>query len=99
MLDDRIDVAVGAFASPMNGLVSQALHREQHWLYCSDKHPLFGRKRVPPEVITQQRMVTRGYWSEQELARQGFPPTLGDGGEHGGAAHPRAVRRIHRIPA
>lgn len=73
VLDDRIDVAVGAFASPMNGLVSQALHREQHWLYCSDKHPLFGRKRVPPEVITQQRMVTRGYWSEQELARQGFP--------------------------
>ena len=40
VLDDRIDVAIGAFASPMNGLLSHALHREQHWLYCSDMHPL-----------------------------------------------------------
>ena len=72
VLDDRIDVAIGAFASPMNGLTAQALHREQHWLYCSDKHPLFSSKRVHPDVITRQRMVTRGYWSEAELARQGF---------------------------
>ncbi|MFH5206660.1 LysR family transcriptional regulator [Antrihabitans spumae] len=72
VLDDRIDVAIGAFASPMNGLLSHALHREQHWLYCSDMHPLFDNKRIPPDVITQQRMVTRGYWSEAELARQGF---------------------------
>jgi LysR family transcriptional regulator, transcriptional activator for bauABCD operon len=72
VLDDRIDLAIGAFASPMAGLLSHALHREQHWLYCSDKHPLFASRRVLPDVITQQRMVTRGYWSEAELARQGF---------------------------
>ncbi|GAA3141784.1 hypothetical protein GCM10020255_018520 [Rhodococcus baikonurensis] len=59
VLDDRIDVAIGAFASPMTGLTAQALHREQHWLYCSDKHPLFASKRVHPDVITRQRMVTR----------------------------------------
>lgn len=72
VLDDRIDVAIGAFATPMTGLVSHALHREQHWLYCSDKHPLFDGAPASPDVITQQRMVTRGYWSEAELARQGF---------------------------
>ncbi len=29
-------------------------------------------RRIPEQVITQQRMVGRGYWSQAELARHGF---------------------------
>ncbi|MFU1925229.1 hypothetical protein ACM6PT_49790, partial [Klebsiella pneumoniae] len=46
--------------------------REQHWLYCSDRHPLFDGRRIPADLITQQRMVGRGYWSQAELARHGL---------------------------
>ena len=72
VLDNRLDLAIGSFFSRMNGLVYQPLYREQHWLYCSDRHPLFDGRRIPAELITQQRMVGRGYWSQAELARHGF---------------------------
>lgn len=72
VLDNRLDLAIGAFSTRMNGLAYQPLYREQHWLYCSDRHSLFSDRRIPAEVITQQRMVGRGYWSQAELARHGF---------------------------
>ncbi|PXW25467.1 LysR family transcriptional regulator [Paraburkholderia caballeronis] len=72
VLGNRLDVAIGAFQLRMNGLVYQPLYREQHWLYCSDAHPLFGDTRIAPEAIGQQRMVSRSYWSQTELARHGF---------------------------
>lgn len=72
VLENRLDLAIGSFSTRMNGLLYQALYREQHWLYCSDRHPLFGERRIPPELITQQRMVGRSYWSQAELARHGF---------------------------
>jgi DNA-binding transcriptional LysR family regulator len=72
VLEGRLDLAVGAFSARMNGVVYQPLYREQHWLYCSDRHPLFQERRIPAEVITRQRMVRRGYWSQAELARHGF---------------------------
>ena len=72
VLDNRLELAIGAFSTRMNGLVYQPLYREQHWLYCSERHPLFDQRRVPQEVVTQQRMVGRGYWSQAELARHGF---------------------------
>jgi len=72
VMDNRLDLAIGAFFTRMNGLVYQPLYREQHWLYCSDRHSLFNERRIPAEVITQQRMVGRGYWSQAELARHGF---------------------------
>ncbi|MFU6003195.1 LysR family transcriptional regulator [Pseudomonas aeruginosa] len=72
VLEARLDMAIGAFSVRMNGLVYQALYREQHWLYCSERHPLFAQRRIPAEVITGQRMVGRGYWSQAELARHGF---------------------------
>ncbi|WP_410962628.1 LysR substrate-binding domain-containing protein, partial [Salmonella sp. SAL4358] len=68
VLENRQDLAIGAFSSRMNGLVYQPLYREQHWLYCSDRHPLFDGRRIPADLITQQRMVGRGYWSQAELA-------------------------------
>lgn len=70
--DNRLDLAIGAFSIRMNGLISQPLYREQHWLYCSSRHPLFNQPPPSPQVITQQRMVGRGYWSQAELARHGF---------------------------
>ncbi|WP_342244424.1 LysR family transcriptional regulator [Pseudomonas sp. OTU5201] len=72
VLDNRLDLAIGAFSTRMNGLVYQPLYREQHWLYCSERHPLYNERRIPGELITQQRMVGRGYWSQAELARHGF---------------------------
>ena len=72
VLENRVDLAIGSFSTRMNGLMYQALYREQHWLYCSDRHALFEQRRIPAEVITQQRMVGRGYWSQAELARHGF---------------------------
>ena len=72
LLENRLDLAIGAFSVRSSGLIYQALYREQHWLYCSDRHPLYAQKRIPAEVIAQQRMVGRGYWSQAELARHGF---------------------------
>ena len=72
VLGNRLDMAIGAFPIRMNGLVYHALHREQHWLYCSHRHALFNERNIPAEVISQQRMVGRAYWSQTELARQGF---------------------------
>lgn len=72
VVENRLDIAIGSFFLRMTGLTYQALHREQHWLYCSDRHPLFAQLRIPSELITQQRMVGRGYWTQAELARHGF---------------------------
>lgn len=72
VVENRLDIAIGSFFLRMTGLTYQPLHREQHWLYCSDRHPLFAQRRIPSEVITQQRMVARGYWTQAELARHGF---------------------------
>lgn len=72
VLGNRLDLAIGAFPVRMNGLVYHALHREQHRLYCSSRHPLFRARSVSADAIGQQRMVGRAYWSQTELARQGF---------------------------
>jgi DNA-binding transcriptional LysR family regulator len=69
--ENRLDLAVGAFSTRMSGLIYQPLYQEQHWLYCSRRHPLYAEQR-PEAVITQQRMVARAYWSQAELARHGF---------------------------
>jgi DNA-binding transcriptional LysR family regulator len=66
-----VPLDIGAFSTRMSGLVYMPLYREQHWLYCSSRHPLFTERRIPEQVITQQRMVGRGYWSQAELARHG----------------------------
>src|SRR5690606_27697154 len=36
VLENRLDLAIGAFSARMNGLLEQPLYHEQHWLYCSD---------------------------------------------------------------
>jgi len=72
LFNNRLDMAVGAAPMRMNGLYYRLLYREQHWLYCGRQHPLFGLHHIAPEQLAQQRMVSRGYWNQAELARHGF---------------------------
>lgn len=72
ILENRFDVAIGSFFMKMNGIMYQPLHKEQQWLFCSDKHPMFAQRNLTADVIRQGKMVSRGYWSHTELAKQGF---------------------------
>jgi len=72
LLNDRLDMAIGAAPMRMNGLHYHQLYREQHWLYCGRQHPLFSQRRITSEQLAQQRMVSRGYWNQAELVRHGF---------------------------
>jgi len=70
--DERLDVAIGAFPAKLQGLHYRPLYLEQHYLYCGQSHPLFGKQNVSRAQIARQRMVSRSYWNEAELARHGF---------------------------
>lgn len=72
ILENRFDVAIGSFFMKMNGVMYQPLHKEQQWLFCSDQHPMFAQQNLTADVIRQGKMVSRGYWSHTELAKQGF---------------------------
>ncbi len=72
VLDNGFDLAVGSFPTRMSGLNYYPLYREQQWLYCSDRHPLFGQRNIQQERIPLLRAVRRSYWSQSELGRRGF---------------------------
>jgi len=72
VFNNRLDMAAGAAPMRMNGLLYQHVYREQHWLYCGQRHRLFGQSNVAAEHIAQQCMVSRGYWNQAELIRHGF---------------------------
>lgn len=72
ILENRFDIAIGSFFLKMNGILYQNLHHEQQWLFCSDRHPLYARRHLTSNDIQQEKMVSRGYWSHSELAKQGF---------------------------
>lgn len=76
ILEGKLDIGIGAFSNKMNGLWIQPLYEEQQRLYCSDLHPLFKEKEVSREEIANQNMVNRSYWSDAELARQGFKSSV-----------------------
>lgn len=75
VVNNTLDLAIGSFFTRVNGLVSQPLHSEQHWLYCSDQHPLFARQRLTVELVTQYQIVRRESWIQNELTRHGFKHT------------------------
>ncbi len=97
--DNRLDLAIGAFSTRMSGLVYMPLYREQHWLYCSTRHPLFNERRIPEQVITQQRMVGRRLLEPGRTGPSRLQAQRRDRGEYGGAADSGAVRRLHRLLA
>lgn len=52
--------------------MSVPLHREQHWLYCGDRHPLYTLRHTSPEEIVRYRIAKREYWVKDELEKLGF---------------------------
>lgn len=70
--ENRLDLAVGAFPFRVSSVIELALYQEQHWLYCSDRHPLFGESRLSLPQVTQHGFVTRSYWSLTDLGTKGF---------------------------
>lgn len=72
ILNNQLDLAIGSYPSRTNNVIEEKLYREQHWLYCSDLHPLFTQRRISAETITQYGLVTRTYWSAADLRKRGF---------------------------
>lgn len=72
LLNNELDLAVGFFPTRPPGLVFQPLYREQQWLYCSDRHPLYGQRDIPESLVSELNVVRRSYWSQSELGRHGF---------------------------
>ena len=72
VLEGKIDLAIGSLPTKMSGLKYIPLYIEQHWLYCSDRHPLHSLKDCSIEKVTEHALIKRGYWSNSEGMRHGF---------------------------
>ncbi len=72
VLNNHIDLAIGSYNSQVHNIISEPLYREQHWLYCSDLHPMFFNRQLDKEQISQCPLVTRSYWNTSDLRRRGF---------------------------
>lgn len=72
VLNNQIDLAIGSYSARVNNIISEPLYREQHWLYCSDLHPLFTEQRLDKDPISRCSLVTRSYWNNNDLRRRGF---------------------------
>lgn len=72
VLEGKIDLAIGSLPTKMSGLKYKPLYIEQHWLYCSDRHPLHSLKECSVERVTEHALIKRGYWSNSEGMRHGF---------------------------
>jgi DNA-binding transcriptional LysR family regulator len=72
VLENKFDVAIGSFFNKMSGIIYHPLYKEQHWLFCSDKHSLFSQRQLSIGQITHENMVRRSYWSQHVLAKHGF---------------------------
>lgn len=76
ILDNELDVAVGSFPLQGNSVIAHPLYREQHWLYCSDRHELFAEPRLTVTHVSQMRIATRSYWNTSDLGRRGFKQSI-----------------------
>lgn len=72
VLEGKVDLAIGSLPTKMSGLKYIPLYIEQHWLYCSDRHPLYSLKNSSVEKVTEHALIKRGYWSNSEGMRHGF---------------------------
>ena len=63
VLNNHIDLAIGSYNSRVHNIISEPLYREQHWLYCSDLHPMFFSRQLDKDLISQCPLVTRSYWN------------------------------------
>ncbi|STV98495.1 transcriptional regulator GbuR [Klebsiella pneumoniae] len=72
VLNNHIDLAIGSYNSQVHNIISEPLYREQHWLYCSDLHPMFFSRQLDKEQISQCPLVTRSYWKTSDLRPSGL---------------------------
>jgi len=73
LLDGRIHLGIGSFPRIMLGPHYVKLYEETHHLYCARGNPLFGlaARRVTRELISAQRLVSRGYWGQRDTKQLG----------------------------
>lgn len=72
ILNNQLDLAIGNFPSNVNNVIAERLYREQHWLFCSDRHPLFAERKISREAVIDCGIVSKSYWNFAELRRRGF---------------------------
>lgn len=63
VLDERLDVAMGAFNIENSMINSVHLYTEHQYIYCGSKHPFFSEheNRITQEMLRQEKWVSRGY--------------------------------------
>ncbi|MCU9957189.1 MULTISPECIES: LysR family transcriptional regulator [Burkholderia] len=68
VLEERLQLAVGAFHHRLSGLRYRFLFREEQNLYCAREHPFFARRDPEPELdeICAADYVGRGYMAESQ---------------------------------
>jgi DNA-binding transcriptional LysR family regulator len=73
LLDGRLHVAIGSFPKILLGLVYEKLYEEPHFFYCGRKNPLYrlDAAQVTIELISQQRVISRGYWGARDIKQFG----------------------------
>jgi DNA-binding transcriptional LysR family regulator len=73
LLDNKIHLAIGSFPRIMLGPVYVKLYEETHVFYCGRGNPLFDlpAKRITRELISAQRLVSRGYWGTRDTKQLG----------------------------
>ena len=72
IFNNQIDMAIGNYPSSTSNVVEEKLYREQHWLYCSHRGNLFNQKYITREQVMNCGLVTKSYWSNNELRKKGF---------------------------
>ncbi len=73
LLDGKIHVAIGSFPRILLGPVYIKLYEETHFFYCARSNPLFplAPDRVSLELISGQRLISRGYWGTRDTKQFG----------------------------
>jgi DNA-binding transcriptional LysR family regulator len=73
LLDNRLHVAIGSFPKILLGLTYEKLYDEPHFFYCGRRNPLYrlNPSQVTMELISQQRVISRGYWGARDIKQFG----------------------------
>ncbi len=73
LLDGRIHVVIGSFPRILLGPVYIHLYDETHFFYCGCSNPLFALAPdgVSLDLISGQRLISRGYWGTRDTKQFG----------------------------
>jgi LysR family transcriptional regulator, transcriptional activator for bauABCD operon len=69
VLDERIQLGIGAFHHHLSGLDYERLFEEAQSLYCGAGHPFFGGGDISASMIAATEFVERGYMAKARLRR------------------------------